>query len=304
MRWPDRGVGAYRTARAVPGRESAPARERFEGLDPYRVDREWQRYEGTAQRELFRELRVRFLRRNARPGRWVVDVGSGPGRFLQEIGPPDAERVALDLSEEMLGRIDRSPRSRAHVVRGDGVSPPFAPGRFADVAVLGNALGFSGADSERLLSEAEALVAPGGMLLLEVVAGPGERSGYLSRLPPSALARLLRAPVPAVALRVGKDGFQREPRRRKDPGEFRRFDPADLAARLSARGWETAEVLAIAPALGTCPHALKAARADPKAWVHLLELEERIGRRPEHWPMAAAALLAFARAGSSVGRIK
>jgi SAM-dependent methyltransferase len=301
---PDGSVGPPR-ARLLPGRpEPGAARERFEALDRYRVDREWQRYEGTAQRELFRLLRVRFLRRNVAVGRWVVDIGAGPGRFLGAIGPPDADRIALDLSQEMLRRVDLTTRPRPYRVRGDGISPPLAPGRFSDVAVLGNALGFAGADSERLLSEAEALVAPGGMLLLEVVSGPGERSRYLSRLPPTALARLLRAPVAALATRVGREGFAEEPRRRRDTGDFRRFDPSDLSSRLVARGWQVVDTLAIAPALGPVAGSLAAVRADEKAWAHLLELEERVGRQPERWPRAAAVLLALSRARPMVGKIK
>jgi SAM-dependent methyltransferase len=231
-----------------------------------------------------------------------VDVGAGPGRFLADIGPKEARRVALDLAREALLRVDAP--FRHHVVRGDGAAPPLAPGAFADVAVLGNALGFAGKQSERLLAEAETLVAPGGMLLIEVAPGPGERSRYLGRLPPSALARLLRSPVAAIAERAGREGFVAEPTRRKEPGDFRRFDPAALSARLVARGWREEEVIAVAPSLGGSPFSLEAIRPDPKAWAHLVELEERIGRRPERWAKAAAVLLSFSRALPSVGSVK
>ncbi|MCI4373772.1 MAG: class I SAM-dependent methyltransferase [Thermoplasmata archaeon] len=269
------------------------ARDRFQNLDPYRVEREWRRYEGTAQRDLFRDLRVRFLRRHPTAGRWVVDVGSGPGRFLPYLGSPDAQRIALDLSVEMLRRTDFQGGISAHLVRGDGISPPLARSAFAAVAVIGNALGFAGPDAERFLESAESLVRPGGLLLLEVVAGAGERSRYLSRLAPRTLARLLRSPIRAVQLRADREGFLPEPARRPESGEFRRFDPAGLAAQFRLRGWQVREVVAVAPALGASPAAIEEARTDPKAWTHLLELEELIGHSPERWRSAAAVLLAF-----------
>jgi SAM-dependent methyltransferase len=280
------------------------ARERFETLDPYRADREWRRYEGTAQRELFRDLRIRFLRRHAAPGRWAVDVGSGPGRFLPSVGPDGSQRIALDLSTEMLLRVEPTTPPSAHLVRGDGIQPPLARDSFANVAVLGNSIGFAGRDSERFLSAAEELVAPGGNLLLEVVAGPGERARYLQRLPPSAVTRLLRSPVAAVYRRAVREGFALEPARRSEPGDFRRFEPGELGARLENRGWKAVEIVAVAPVLGASPLALEAVRSDAKAWSHLIELEELVGRQPERWRAAAAVLLALTRPGRAARTVK
>jgi SAM-dependent methyltransferase len=294
---------ARRAPRGRTGRPS-PQRERFEHLDPYRVDREWQRYEGTAQRDLFRELRNRFLARHAAVGRWVVDVGSGPGRFLPHLGSEGAGRVALDLSFEMLRRVARKGRRPPHLVRGDGLAPPFVRGGFAEVAVLGNAIGFAGEGAETFLDSVGDLVRPNGILLLEVVAGPGERSRYLSRLPRTSLARLLRAPVRAVVARADREGFAPESVRRKENGAFRRFAPQALGERYRSAGWEVRETLAIAPALGAVPEALEAVRLDAKAWAHLTELEEAVGRRPERWPRAAAVLLALAPPAPPKGTIK
>ena len=53
--------------------------------------------------------------------------------------------------------------------------------------------------------------------------------------------------------------------------------------------------MAIAPALGPDAARISAVRSDPKAWLHLLELEEELGRSSERWPGAAAALLAAQR---------
>ncbi|MCI4365722.1 MAG: class I SAM-dependent methyltransferase [Thermoplasmata archaeon] len=225
-------------------------------------------------------------------------MGSGPGRFLRHVGRPHAERVALDLSPEMLLQVERTGPNSPHLVRGDGGAPPFCRAGFAEVAVLGNALGFSGDVAEDFLVTVSDLVAPGGFLLLEVVAGAGERSRYLTRLPPGAVARLLRAPVAALVPRVAREGYVAEPRRRKEEGTFCRFDPKKLGASFLAKGWGLRETLAIAPALGADPESLEAVRPDAKAWDHLLEFEELVGRQPERWPRAAAVLLALARPAS------
>lgn len=287
----------------VPATESA--RDRFRSLDPYRAEREWKRYEGTPQRELFRALRQRFLARHPGPEGWSADLGSGPGRFTLEIGPPRARRVALDLSLEMLRRAsgtDAAPFP-AERVRGDASRPPLAPGRFGAVALLGNTLGFAGRAGEDLLAAAESLVAAGGRLLIEIAPAAGERSRYLARLPSSAVARLLRSPTAAVLPRVLREGFEEEPARRAEPGAFRRWTAEELAARWRTAGWTREETMAIAPALGPETQRLEAIRRDAKAWKHLQDLEEAIGRTPERWSRAAAVLLA-ASAPSEKRRIK
>ena len=276
----------------------ASAAERFRTLDRYRVDREWKRYEGTPQRELFRELRTRFLERHRPSGGWAVDVGSGPGRFTSSLGGTSSRRVLLDLSLEMLraarGRLDDDARPAA-LVRGDGGQPPLRPHRFAQVVALGNPLGFAAEASDRMLTNLAELVAPGGSLILEVVCGPGERSQYLSRLPPGAVRRLLVAPVNLVRTRAEREGFRREPRAARPGSEFRRFAAEAVLRELESLGYHISEVLSVAPALGLDAGRIAAARPDPLAWVHLLELEEQIGRVPARRAAAAALLIAAER---------
>jgi hypothetical protein len=274
------------------------ARARFLATDLYRADREWKRYEGTPQRDLFRELRHRFLLRHAVPAGWVGDIGAGPRRFTSSVGGPSALRVALDLSREMLSYVPstgvREPGGRSTSVErvaGDAMSPPFAPGVFEEVALVGNALGFSGSDWRTLLDAIEALLAPGGIMVLEIAPGPGERSRYLSRLPEKAVGRLLAAPVGAILPRVDREGFTPAPLRHRAEG-FQRLDADSLNARWKAAGWEILETCAVAPCVGTEPTRIARIRADPKAWDHLLDLEERVGRQSARWKGAAAVLLA------------
>lgn len=291
------------TGAPLPRGAPAPrsATERFRSLDGYRVQREWRRYEGTAQRRLWRELRERFLERHAQRVPWSLDLGSGPGRFTPWAGGAETRLVALDLSVEMLRAVPRYWKAR-HIphalpdrVRADAARPPFRPDAFGEVVVLGNAIGFAEASSDRLLEEAAELVGPDGTLLLEVAPGPGERSRYLARLPVPSVGRLFRAPVAALLPRIAREGFDPEPPRRPAAGSFRRLSAEEVSRRLEGSGWAVAEVMAVAPALGPEPRRIHASATDPKAWGHLLEVEEALGHQPDRWTRAAAVLLAAVR---------
>jgi hypothetical protein len=197
----------------------------------------------------------------------------------------------------MLRRIGRARNASPDLVRGDGQRPPLRAGAFHEVALLGNAVGFAGAEAERLLENARALLTPRGLLNLEVVAGPGEVSRYLRRLPPSTLPRLLHAPLRALVGRVEREGFAPLPPRRAYPGTFRRFDPALLAENLTRGGCEVGEVMAVAPALGAEPARLEGIERDPVAWERLLELEEVLGRKTDRLRASAATLVAVRSPG-------
>jgi SAM-dependent methyltransferase len=296
-----------------PPRRSAPrpsperhesAAERFRNLDSYRARREWLRYEGTAQRDLFRELRERFLLRHAAEKGWTLDLGSGPGRFLPFVGHEGSNRVALDLSREMLSLIPSTwieagqPGPVPSRILADALRPPLERGRWNEVVALGNPLGFAGPQADRLLQTMEALVRPEGSLLLEIAPSSGERSRYLARLPPSSLGRLLRAPARAVLGRLDREGFRAEPARKATEGPFRRFPALELHERWRRAGWEVLETMAVAPSLGADPLRAAAVRSDDAAWPRLLDLEEQVGRRPGRWAGAAAVLLCARRPAS------
>lgn len=287
---------SLRPVPAVP--EFSSPRARFLKADRYRAEREWNRYEGTAQRDLFRILRERFLARHCRPAPWVLDVGSGPGRFTRSLGDRNSRAVALDLSQESL-RLLATKWPKGPVapplpdrVRGDAVRIPFAPGVFGTVAALGNTLGFAGAESKQLLDAVASRVGAGGVLLLEAAPGPGEESRYLARLPAGSVARLFRSPTSLVRRRIDREGFRTERPRKTGPGDFRRLSVPEISEHLARTGWEVRETVAVAPALGPDSERLDAVRSDPKAWDHLLVVEEEFGRQPARWEQAAAVLLA------------
>ncbi len=288
--------------RRVPHEPSAPARARFLAADAYRSGREWDRYAGTAQRDLFRQLRERFLSRHPGAPGPGLDAGSGPGRFTAALGGErTTRRVALDLSHEMLRELrdrwgDRTNLPRPpDLVLGDAVRPPFPDGAFGLVAGLGNLVGFAGARSADLVESLARLVAPEGTLVLEVAPGPGERSRYFRRLPARSVARLLRSAPALVAGRADREGYSVEPWRKERPGAFERPPVAEVGARLERLGFRPDEVLAVAPALGPDPERIREIAGDPKAWAHLLAVEERLGRSPERWRAAAAVLMAATR---------
>jgi SAM-dependent methyltransferase len=292
----DRRPGRRRTGSPPP--PPIPARERFRAADEYRAAREWSRNEGTVQRALFRELRIRFLRRHTTPAGWALDVGAGPGRFTPFVGGPDSQRVALDLSRAMLLEMERrqeatsdGPRRGVERVVGDALRPPFRAGAFGEVAAIGNVIGFAEEESDRMLHSVESLVEAGGTLVVEVAPGPGERSRYLHRLPPTAVARMLAAPRSVLLGRVEREGFAAGTPRR-GPTAFRRVSPSELTGRWQKQGWTVRETMSVAPALGSDPLRIQAAWTDPLARSRLLDLEEEVGHRPERWPGAAAVLLA------------
>jgi SAM-dependent methyltransferase len=265
--------------------------------DAYRVQREWARYEGTAQRDLFLGLRERFLARHPAPLGWVADLGCGPGRFERALGAAGARVVGIDLSGEMLRFHAPLPAvaARPDRVRGDAARPPLRPASCSGVAVLGNLVGFSEERSTDVFRAAASLVSPGGSLLVEVAPGTGERSRYLGRLPAGSVARLLRAPPRAVLPRIRREGFVPERPRKSEEGPFARVSVPEAIAILEECGLRPEEVLAVAPALGADAERVERVRADPKAWEHLLQIEEELGHDAGRWPGAAAVVIAARR---------
>lgn len=286
---------------------AAPAAEaRFRRLDQYRVDREWKRFEGTAQRDLFRELRDRFLARTlpSVPGP-VLDVGAGPGRFAPLLARAGERVLLLDLSavalQQARRRLDPGAGAPPHpydFLVGNGRRPPVRAGSLAGASLLGNLVGFSGAHARELLEAVARLLGAGGQLTVELAPGEGECSRYLRRLPARAVGRLLASPPAAILPRVEREGFAPVARSAPAKPTFRRLSVEELQRWVAPLGLSPLAASAIGPALGADPVRCAAVQHDPKAWRRLIELEERLGGMPPRWARASSVLAVFRRDGA------
>jgi hypothetical protein len=197
----------------------------------------------------------------------------------------------------LRGLRDRWPSGldRPALLHADARRLPLRQGRFDEVVVLGNAVGFAGADAFSVLDAAAELVAPGGVLLVETAPGAGTSSRYLRRLPIGAVRRLLAAPLAAVAPRVEREGYEVPESEDRTRHGFRPVTEAELSERVRRHGLSVVEAIAVAPAMGGSPERLEQLRPDTNAWGRLLALEEHLGRGPKVREHAAALLLAAGR---------
>ncbi len=243
---------------------------------------------------------MRVLARNHPGGGRSLDVGCGPGRFLAPPGLPPSRWVGIDLSWEMLreaASVGR-PSPAGDWVRADGLHPPFRPGTFSWVQLLGNVLGFCGAAGPELLEATLPLVGPRGRLLLEIAPGPGEESLYLHRLPSTVVRRRLEGKGHGLPEAIEREGF-RPSRSAAEPGAgFRRWSAPETLRYLRGQGFDPLEVMAVAPLFGSDPSAVEAAASSPSAWESLFEWEERFGRDPDRWAAAAAVMVVAQRTAS------
>lgn len=261
-------------------------RERFDA----QVTREWRRYSGEAWRILVRELRDRFLARHLPRGRgWVLELGPGPGRFTPTILTSGARVVAADLSLPMLRSLHRRTpvRSRVHRlarVRATGEQLPFRDNTFRGAILYGNILGFSAQDGARLLREIARVVHPGGVLILDVASPAGALTGFLAEaVRGRILLKVLRDPefyFVNDVLSSAQRTHQPYAPARMGYFEFDFYTLPAAEAALDAVGFRPIDRMAVG-AMGAFRDRLAAtARRDRRAWRNLVELEERVGRRP------------------------
>jgi SAM-dependent methyltransferase len=110
------------------------------------------------------------------PGDRVVDVGSGPGRFLREAGERGAEAVGVEPSGQMrrlaAWRIPASLRERVRVVDGTAERIPLDDGSATVAWAVASFHHWT--DPEAGLAELHRVLAPGGRLLIaERLSRPG-----------------------------------------------------------------------------------------------------------------------------------
>jgi len=128
----------------------------------------WSRcYDGTFGR-LVHKRQVRAIQElRAAAGERVLDLGIGTGITLEEY-PAGVHIVGMDLSAGMLAkarqRAKQLDQSRASLVQGDAMRPPFAEGVFDHVLVTHTVSVVS--DPPRLMRCCAELVKPGGRVVV------------------------------------------------------------------------------------------------------------------------------------------
>ncbi len=254
------------------------------------MDRERRRYSGEAWRVLVRELRERFLEHHLPKGRgWVLELGPGPGRFTPTILATGARVVAVDLSLPMLRALRRRttirPRSRQfRSVRAAGERLPFGEAVFRCAVVYGNILGFSAGDGPQLLSELARVVKPGGMLVIDVSSPAAATTEFLtSGARDHILLRILRDPDYYFLSGITRpEDRTHQPYAPERMGffEFDFYTAAGAEAALGAAGFRTVDRMALGSIGAYRDRLTTIARRDRRAWQNLVELEERVGRRP------------------------
>ncbi len=111
-----------------------------------------------------RDLRLRFLRRAARPGERALDLGCGAGEFTAALSDAGLSAVGADVAEAALERA-RAERPELRFVLVPVCGPlPFEDNSFE--LVWASEVIEHVADTARWLSEARRVLVPGGRLLV------------------------------------------------------------------------------------------------------------------------------------------
>lgn len=286
-----------RSRRAPAGkdrREDYRGPQRFRSAGAYEVDREWNRYEGTPQRDLLRAVREDFLQRSLRRApahrRWSVEVGPGPGRFSPFLLPGTQRLVLADLSAAMLRTALQRLRAgppRPEGLLADGAHLPIRPGTADVVVALGNVAGFAEESSLAVLSELCTCVGPSGMLVVETTAARTAVLRFPARLSVEDWRSLLRKDpqrwLPDL-LRQGSLPVPESSTGGREParaGGFQYLGAAEVARFLEHDGLRVREQLVSAPLTGDDPHLVERLyRLGPGGLTSLLRWERAAGSDP------------------------
>lgn len=136
----------------------------------------------------------------------ILDLGCGPGAMTFPLVERGANVISMDLSREMLGRLQRrASRVGAHTtpVMASADSLPFRSGAFAGVVTTG-VLEYVPSLS-RALAEIERVLRPGGVLV-----GTMTLPRRLERFTMLTLRKLRGLPAQATQHIVDRAGFDRE----------------------------------------------------------------------------------------------
>ena len=111
----------------------------------------------------------------------VLDVGCGPGRYLDALGQSGRRVLGLDLSWALLEEAAKLPGLDSRLVRGDMRRLPFAGGVFSTAISMFTSFGYFGSQEAHveLLSEISRVVRPRGRLILDYLNAPVVRNNLV-----------------------------------------------------------------------------------------------------------------------------
>ncbi len=269
--------------------------ERFLAADRYRARREWDRYEGTPQRELLRRSRERFLQVNLRHAHRkfprMLELGPGPGRFSPILARFTDRLLRIDVSRAMLKEARRhaprgSPRADDRIadILGDAGQLPLPSRSVPCVVALGNLLGFAGDRGPDVLDEISRTLTPRGMLVLETMNPPAQVPRFVHRMSVTEWRRTVHEAVGYRLITLLREGWERAPQTlpRPTPSTFSFISPEEVVDWLDDLGFEIGDQMVTAPLLGGEPSLVaEISRGRTEILEEILRWEDYAGRRPE-----------------------
>jgi SAM-dependent methyltransferase len=169
----------------------------------------------------------------------VLDLGCGHGRHLVALRERGLDAFGVDRSRVLLARADRALAGR--LARGDFRALPFRAGAFRSVLVLFSSFGyFDDAENARVLAEIARVLAPGGLLVLDLMNPARVRATLVSesRTERGGCEILERRRLAREGARVVKEVSLRAPdgTERRWHEDVRLYEPGELAGLLASTG--------------------------------------------------------------------
>lgn len=248
-----------------------------EHYDAYGM-KEWDRWERAPSKRLALAVHTHYLRQYIQPGRRILEIGAGAGRFTQVLAEIGARTTVADISpgQLALNRQQAELFGFASAVENwvecdacdlHGV---FADEEFDAVVAYGGLLSYVYDQAGQVLAELQRLVKPGGYILPEVMSlwGAVHHSlpGILA-IPPDKNRRIV-----ATGDLDRELGVSNHYCRLYRTAEFRRV--------LEDAGLQVDVLSATDVLAATWDEQLRDLSEDSDAWQHLLELELEACREP------------------------